>query len=404
MTFPFLGAINSGLLRDKGPNLSPPAEGLNKTTSAIFSNRIVYRYPLDLGKAGLKNYTVFYINVRNRDLSPYQKAQTVPVDADRSNQRRIRTEDEKVRKSTGAAVTLAAMAAGAQFGKFVGEGFSGLVGAGTGAAVVGGIEGTTGIVNKFALGDVNNTSMQVVQMKHIVALPLMSRPSATYKAGWVDMDMGMAGGMMQAGTASELMNFGGELMNALKDKNGDPTAVFQRAAENPAFQGPLASLIYKKMVSADMFGSGAGEVIEKSTARTPNPFKEQLFKSMGFRTFSFTYTFNPKSRKEALEIKNIIDLLKYYMHPGLTSENFFLTYPAEFNIKYFYDGKESNFLHKISSCALTDLAVDYGSDNDFIVFAPDSGGAEYGIPTEISLKLEFTELELLTKERVAQGF
>lgn len=384
-----------------GPRLSDPAIEIQSRLKTQFDDRIVYRYPLNLGQNGLKNYTVFYINVRNRDLSESQRKDTVPAQPDRSAEGRILPENEKVRKSTGVQTTLAGMALGFNATKAIGLGnIGGLAGAAGALA----IEAQTGILNKIALGDTKTEDFQVVQMKHIVALPLMSRPSATYKAGWVDMDLGIAGGIMRAGTLSEAGSTAMDLMNSLRDPNGDPSAVLNKAFENPAFRGPLSSLLYKKMVNADVFGAGVGESIEKSTARTANPFREQLFKTMGFRTFTFAYTFNPKSRAEALEIKNIIDLLKYYMHPGLTQDNFFLTYPAEFNIKYFYDGMESNYLHKISTCALTDLAVDYGSDNDFIVFKPESDGVNYGIPTEISLKLEFTELELLTKERIAQGF
>lgn len=389
-----------------GPNLGTPAENLSAVLKGTMKDRVVYRYPLNLGTSGLKNYTVFYINVRNRDLTAYQQENSVTTSSvDRTRERRIRSEDQKVFQSTKAATTLASMAVGASIGKQAGgDGISKLIGIGLGAGMGAAFEGMTGIAEKTVLGGATEKDMQVVQLKHVVALPLMTRPSTTYKAGWVDVDTGVLGGMMQAGTANELAKAASEMTDALRDPNGSPTAVFNKAMENPAFRGPLGSLIYKKMISADIFGAGAGEVIEKSTARTPNPFREQLFRTMGFRTFGFSYTFNPKTRKEAKEIKNIIDLLKYYMHPGLASENFFLTYPAEFNIKYFYDGMESNYLHKISTCALTDLAVDYGSDNDFIVFRPDDNGQDYGIPTEISLKLEFTELELLTKERIEQGY
>jgi hypothetical protein len=403
MTVPFLPlAAQVANLAERKRNLSP------SDLEPSRDKKYVYRYPEDLGQGALKNYTVFYINVRNKGLTTAQRwSEVVDVPADRTRERRIRTEDKTVQASTGAQVTIASMGAGANVGKSVGgDGASGLVGAAVGAGIVAGIELTTGgAIQKTVLGGQTAEDLQVVQLKHVVALPLMTRPSATYKAGWVDMDTGIAGGMMQAGTAAAFMDglkdIGSEIT---KGGEGNVTAVFQKAMDNPAFQGPMASLLYKKLISADMFGTGAGEVIEKATARTPNPFREQLFRTMGFRTFSFSYTFNPKSRKEAMDIRAIITLLKYHMHPGLTSLNFFLTYPAEFNIKYFYNGKESKFLHKISTCALTDLAVDYGSDNDFIVFSPDESGTQYGIPTEISLKLEFTELELLSKERMDQGF
>jgi hypothetical protein len=68
-------------------------------------------------------------------------------------------------------------------------------------------------------------------------------------------------------------------------------------------------------------------------------------------------------------------------------------------------------LHKISSCVLTNLDVDFGSDNDFMTFKPDDESDDVnrtsqrsGYPTEITLKLQFTELEVLTRNRIGEGY
>ena len=56
-------------------------------------------------------------------------------------------------------------------------------------------------------------------------------------------------------------------------------------------------------------------------------------------------------------------------------------------------------LPKVSSCALTNVKVTYGPDGMFNTFQ----GTD-GIPTEMALELQFTELETLTAVRIAQGF
>lgn len=393
------------------PVATPPAPDVNSSLQGgLQDSKYIYRYPLDLGKDGIKNYTVFYINVRNRDLTSYERnvVGVNPSPSERTREARIRPESEKVRNSVSANTTLAAMALGAGAARFVTSGKEGVARVAApllGGIAAGAVEATTNVLENLTLANITTQTMQNVQLKHVIALPLMSRPSATYQAGWVDFDMGMAGGLLQGGVSGEFADVVKKMMANINDGNTDAfTSTLTDAWNNPTFRSPVTALLYKKMASADLLGTGTGEALEKATARTPNPFREQLFKTMGFRTFSFGYTFLPKSRKEAYEVRNIINLLKYYMHPGLTDMNFFMTYPAEFNIKYFYDGKENDFLHKISTCALTNLEVDYGSGEDYIAFKPDRNGEQGGVPTEISLKLQFTELELLSKQRIQQGY
>jgi len=43
------------------------------------------------------------------------------------------------------------------------------------------------------------------------------------------------------------------------------------------------------------------------------------------------------------------------------------------------------------------MSIEYGSTGGFTTF-------KGGIPTEINIRLKFTELELLTSKRIAQGF
>lgn len=367
----------------------------------------VLRYPLNIGNDGLRNYTVFYINVRNRDLTESERnIGYLEAPSSRTKENRIRAEDEVVIRAQRGASTLASAAVGASFGKMLGDGIKGVAGAAAGAAIVGGIEGTTGVVNDLVFSGVDEKAMQIVQLKKVIALPMMTRPSSTYKAGWVEFDTGIIGGLVASGAMSTAMDAFPNLFKSLggDNSNGSPADIMNGMKNDPALRAGVASLLYKKMTSADILGNGAGEVIEKMTSRTTNPFKEQLFRSMGFRTFTFEYTFLPKTRREAMEVRQIIDTFKYYMHPGLTDKNFFLTYPAEFNIRYFHDGLENTFLPKISTCVLTDLAEDYGSNSDFITFKPGADGKDAGIPTEISLRLGFTELELLSKERIKDGY
>jgi hypothetical protein len=66
-----------------------------------------------------------------------------------------------------------------------------------------------------------------------------------------------------------------------------------------------------------------------------------------------------------------------------------------------YNGSENQYLHKISTCVCTSLQVSYGGDR-YKTFDPSSGdGAP---PVDTSIALTFKELELITRERVYEGY
>ena len=57
-------------------------------------------------------------------------------------------------------------------------------------------------------------------------------------------------------------------------------------------------------------------------------------------------------------------------------------------------------LQKISTCVLENVSVSYGGDR-FRTFTPNDEGAP---PVETQITLNFAELELITKERVFEGY
>jgi len=158
-------------------------------------------------------------------------------------------------------------------------------------------------------------------------------------------------------------------------------------------RGLLALADLGKQVAG--LGNAKQNILTAAAAQT-NPFKEVFFKAINFRTFSFNYTFLPKSESEVYNVKRIIDLFKFHMHPELSGDSMFYIYPSEFEIAYYHKGAENPFINKISTCVLTDMNVQYGSQF-FTAF-------DNGAPSEIKLTLTFKEVELLTKERIVKGY
>jgi hypothetical protein len=110
----------------------------------------------------------------------------------------------------------------------------------------------------------------------------------------------------------------------------------------------------------------------------------------------------PRSEEEAREVQSILALLRYHQSPEIDrrTSNFLLVPPSEFDIKFYYNGRENPNIPKISTCVLTTLDVDY-APNGFAAYeerfnvAPKKGGT--GMPVAIRLSLAFKETEYFTK-------
>ena len=128
-----------------------------------------------------------------------------------------------------------------------------------------------------------------------------------------------------------------------------------------------------------------------------NPKKEQTFKGVDFRKFTFDYQFYPRSADEAKNVLNIIQQFKLHMHPEFKSDlNYLWIYPSEFDIIYYTNGVENLNLHRHTSCVLEEMSVNYTPNGNFNTFAN-------GMPTQINITLGFRELQILSRETVMGG-
>ena len=364
----------------------------------------VHRYPTDVGSDEYPNYIMFNITKRTGDIGNVEveaagAAQQAAATADRSNQNRP---DKS--PSFGRAIAALGAGAGAGFGvkKLIDESgeavrsaiakagsfgkpvnavtglFSTAVGVGVGGAVATFAEkGAPGIKSPFDARD-------KVLLKTTIALHLNNKPSVSYKAQWADAELGILGGAA-------------ETFSQVKDAEGflETAGTLLNRAGGAAVAAGLKNAANTPLNNIGDFRSFA----EANTGKAINPFKAQLFKNMEFRTFSFDYVFLPRNKAEYDSVQTIIKTFKRYMHPKFGDENFFMGYPAEFNIAYFHKaGTNYENIFKLSSCALTDLKVEYGGA-DFVTFKGTSGA-----PTEIAMSLSFLELELLSEARVMDGY
>ena len=150
---------------------------------------------------------------------------------------------------------------------------------------------------------------------------------------------------------------------------------------------------------------GTKEAFEMKTANVIADRLELAFKGINKRNFQYTFKMIPKDRKETEMIRKIIFAFKANMLPEFRGGNRggrrFLV-PNTFDIKYMYGANQNLHLHNISTCVLENMSVSYGGER-YKTFSPDPGG-EGAQPVETSITLNFKEIELITRERVMEGF
>ena len=209
--------------------------------------------------------------------------------------------------------------------------------------------------------------------------------SATYN----DSKTGVAGFLIASGAA------------ALKE-GGDAAAITKSiVAGTKGLLGDSAARAIGGV--AELAGAeGVEALTKKAFGNADNPYMEVLFDSMNLRTFTYNFNFAPKSQEEAYEVQRIIQLFRFHMAPELRpGVNRYLGLPSQFDIHYMFLSKsgqtsENNFYNKISTCVLQNCDVNYTPNG---VKSFEDGG-----PTATTMTLTFKEIELLTKDKIAEGF
>lgn len=358
-------------------------------TDIIYKNRDeksgysigTYEYPEDLRqRLDLQHYVAFYVLVREKSTlgkqlkeggltfdrtkeSPEQDRPTARITAQDAG-KGVKFITNNIGILAGAGILLSDLVQG-KFGLLRTPGKAFVAGAGAEVGV--------SAINSFLAGtgttvlDPGTTS----RLKEVITLHLEERPSVKYGINYTDKDMGVLTGALVQGSVAGVAKGSGIIGEG-----------FARA-------------ISELLKFASLGGNTLDELRELSTATKTNAFRQALFESVDYRTFNFRYKFFPKSQKETDAIKQIIEMFKIHMHPELSPNKLFFIYPSEFEIRYFFKNDENHYFHKIGTCALTDMQVDYGGDQ-FSSF-------EDGAPTEIGLSLTFRELEQVTTQGVQYG-
>lgn len=165
---------------------------------------------------------------------------------------------------------------------------------------------------------------------------------------------------------------------------------------------PFIADFVKRQTSSVLGSSSTQAIFSSALGAVQNPQLELIYTSPNFRSFNFEFNFYPRSEKEAVNVQNIIQRLKFHQAPELLkgSAGYFLVPPSEFDIKFYYNGQINPNIPEISTCVMTSINVDY-APNGFQTFESESDSVprkgKTGMPVGIRMTLGFKETEIITK-------
>lgn len=359
-------------------NADQAGAGANKYKTPSFC------YPQDLldPKAGNINHVRFYINIQSDS-----KAETTAmggeaaIQPDRSTMNSVvgkTFSNDAFKKGYSTVKGIEGALGGLLAGGILGGNVKGALGGAAAGGLLGGGKAiaTTTVLDEFAGIKFGQPSKRLAGF---IALYMPNQLSTRYSMQWQEEEMDLAAAVA---TNPEIA----KQVEAVKEAAGKGNVGEAAKIAGGGLGSIGANIILKNSPSLSALSRSAA-----------NPRKEQVFKGVDYRRFQFEYSFAPRNPTEAATALEIIKQFKYHMHPEFKdASNFIYIYPSEFDIEYCFGEGQNQKIHKISSCVLTELNVNYSPNGVFSTF-PD------GTPTQINIQMSFTELELLTKERILKG-
>jgi len=233
----------------------------------------------------------------------------------------------------------------------------------------------------FAALPLANGVKETKRIDSAIMLPMPQELTTPYSMEWGEDSVALLNAALRMGGAS---------VDAVKAAfTGDTTTLKNIGG------GALDAATALSLGTQSALGSSG---ISALTGVAYNQKQEQIFRGVGFRTFTMDYIFYPKSVIESARLLAILSTLKFHMHPEYQSEGrYTFVYPSEFDITFYHQGEENLWINKIATCVLTNLTI---NNTPFGLWAQHEAGA----PVAQRVSMTFKELSILTKETVEQGF
>lgn len=376
-----------GTSTDFDPNPTPNSRGTGNTSGSGYDTYNL-TYPSDLLTSPVygSNYVVFYINVSEDSVAATKDGVLGDAVSNLGGSLLTGLFRSLSPEAQQAVTTISGGVGGAISGALGGYGLMGRVGAGVGGLIGGALSGA---VASFGLSSLNESGLMFSRankrLKAAIALYVPNDLNINYSAQWGTVDTFLFAAAMEATSKS----------STVRSMMANGQTQLPTGTEND-FLAELGGMVPEFAAALGIRGDPTGG-IGVASGFAPNPRKEQQFHNVNFRNFTMEYTFAPRTPQEAETVKRIMFMFKYHMHPEFISDSKFLyRYPSEFDIAYYYNGQENPNLHRHSSAVLTNVEISYTPQSVYNCLPT-------GMPSQIRMILQFTELLQHTKETIALG-
>jgi len=249
--------------------------------------------------------------------------------------------------------------------------------------------------------DGNTRLSQNQKVKYYIELPIPQEVNDSNSVTWGE-DRLNALEMATLSVAQQAMSSPGGTVRAAQDA----VQIFESGIKIPGLNQETQDSVRAAISGAALRQLGSNvsskSVISRSTGQILNNNLELLFSGVNLRTFPYSITFSPRSRKESDVVKSIIRSLKMSMaakageSDGSAAQGIFLKSPDVFQLKYLKDGKDHPFLNKFKICALTGMQVNYTNAGTYTSYSD-------GTPVNIRMNLTFKEINPIYHEDYLQS-
>jgi hypothetical protein len=410
---------------DKGP---PQRKGpLSSLVGSDFETTTL-RYPIDLGSFDKGHYVVFYIREQKNTSSQFQTGryasdvgqsgfsdvsnrQSVSIPSLLQNPQSLATNFgnelmgkinsglNQINQATGGALggitSQISQAAGGAIGGVVGginKGISNIFGQ-AGINFGGSSAQTSAVLDQSIKRITNKSFIKTTRLtKDAIALYMPDTLLFNYSQAYDQKSIGgeMLAQIAAAGRAAI------EAREAAGEAEGNDAAVKSALESAKQILVQRGGTALGKLTGAE----GSAQVALAALGRVQNPMLELIYQSPNFRTFQFDFMFYPRDEREAIEVQRILERFRFHQAPERL-EGGFLVPPAEFDIKFYYRGKENNNIPQIATCVLTTIDMNYAPNGWSSYEVPGENNpalGRTGMPVAIQLTLQFQEVTYLTKE------
>lgn len=256
----------------------------------------------------------------------------------------------------------------------------------------------------------NLSNIQTVNVEDPLAqiiLPIPPSINYTDPISWSEDPIGAVGKLLPA------------IAKSAAGGDGDKMGSAIQTLAKQGLAGMITSQLNSLGVNSDALTQGiAGKVL--------NPYREQIFKGVGMREFTFQWKLVPRNEAEQLRIHNIIKALRYFSLPDYSGQSAFesegqgalvnetafnelsdrwLTVPKIFNLAWEHSGdKPIQSLPKIKPCVLKNVSVNFTPDGVWASHYYTKSSLEGPVPVAYELSTTFAETEIITASNVYGGF